>query len=173
MGHGMHSLLGGLAAVALGLTAFAGRFEPGQNSRQVPPRNAADGVRLPERPRTRVDTAPVSPTGRTIRVPAGGDLQAAINDAKAGDAIALEPGATYTGPFRLPRKDGDGWIVIAPQTERGLPPPGQRVTPSNARAMSDTITPMASRRGIRSDSTSRPLPAVPRRPSRTRCSRRR
>ncbi len=143
----MHGLLGGIAAVALGLTAFAGRFEPGQNSRQSPPRNAADGVpalsgvegRLPERPRTRVDTAPVSPTGRTIRVPAGGDLQAAINDAKAGDAIALEPGATYTGPFRLPRKDGDGWIVIAPRTERGLPPPGQRVTPSHAPAMSKLV----------------------------------
>ena len=172
----MHSLLGGLgpfslrglrrrlsdgkvrtalAAVALGLTAFAGRFEPDQNrpstplgaGRQALPRSAA-GVpalssvegRLPERPRRRVDTAPVSPTGRTIRVPAGGDLQAAINDANAGDAIALEPGATYTGPFRLPRKDGDGWIVIAPRTERGLPAPGQRVNPSqHARAMSRLV----------------------------------
>ena len=72
-------------------------------------------------------------------MPAGGDLQAAIDDAKPGDAIALEPGATYTGPFRLPRKDGDGWIVIAPRAERGLPPPGQRVTPSDARAMSKLV----------------------------------
>ena len=136
MGHGLQGLFGGIAAVALGLTAFAGRFEPAQSSRQPADRDAAAGERrLPERPRHRVDTAPVSPTGRTIRVPAGGDLQAAINDAKPGDAIALEPGATYRGPFRLPRKDGDGWIVIAPRTERGLPPPNQRVSPSHARVM--------------------------------------
>src|SRR5260221_13486153 len=66
----------------------------------------------PERPRSVVDTQEVAPSGRTIRVAAGGDLQAAIDGASPGDLIALEPGATYHGPFRLPRKDGSGWIAI-------------------------------------------------------------
>ena len=94
---------------------------------------------MPERPRQQVDVAPVAVTGRTISVAANGDLQAAIDAAKPGDAIALEPGATYRGPFRLPRKDGDGWIVIAPRSERGLPPPNQRVNPSQAKAMSGSL----------------------------------
>jgi hypothetical protein len=142
MGYGMPSLLGGLTAVALGLTAFAGRFEPFQPFDVAQGRAAAatDGERrMPERPRQQVDVAPVAVTGRTIQVPANGDLQKAIDAARPGDAIALEPGATYRGPFRLPRKDGDGWIVIAPRTERGLPPPNQRVAPSQAKAMSRIV----------------------------------
>jgi nitrous oxidase accessory protein NosD len=38
----------------------------------------------------------------TLVVPAGGDLQAAINSAAPGDTIVLEAGATYRGPFWLP-----------------------------------------------------------------------
>jgi hypothetical protein len=140
MGHNVHTALCGLVAVALGLTAFAGRFEPGQRGRPSPEWRASDAERRPpERPRASVDIAPVATSGRTIRVPAGGDLQAAIDDARPGDAIALEPGATYRGPFRLPRKDGDGWIVIAPRTARGLPPPSQRANPSHARAMARLV----------------------------------
>src|SRR5262245_4184769 len=133
----LHSLLGRIAAVALGLTAFAGGLEPAQKGRQSPDASAIDGVvrRLPERPRAHVDIAAPVQTGRTLRVPAGGDLQGAIDQARAGDVIALEPGATYRGPFGLPRKDGDGWIVIAPRVDKGLPPPGQRADPSHARAM--------------------------------------
>jgi hypothetical protein len=48
----------------------------------------------------------------TIVVPAGGDLQAAINTAVPGDTIVLEAGATYRGPFVLPRKTGDSYITI-------------------------------------------------------------
>src|SRR5206468_9693179 len=40
----------------------------------------------------------------TIAVPAGGDLQAALNAAKPGDVITLQPGATYSGNFVLPNK---------------------------------------------------------------------
>ena len=42
----------------------------------------------------------------TIAVPAGGDLQAALNAAQPGDVITLAPGATYTGNFVLPNKGG-------------------------------------------------------------------
>jgi hypothetical protein len=45
-------------------------------------------------------------------VPAGGDLQAAINAAASGDTIILESGATYRGPFTLPKKTGDAFITI-------------------------------------------------------------
>ena len=40
----------------------------------------------------------------TISVPAGGDLQAALDAAKPGDVITLEPGATYVGNFVLTNK---------------------------------------------------------------------
>ncbi len=49
----------------------------------------------------------------TIRVPAGGDLQAAIQRATAGTQILLAAGATYEGPFRLPDRGDDGWVRIA------------------------------------------------------------
>jgi len=38
----------------------------------------------------------------TVNVPPGGDLQKALNAAKPGDVITLQPGATYTGNFVLP-----------------------------------------------------------------------
>ncbi|HEY8147349.1 MAG TPA: hypothetical protein VIK51_00345, partial [Vicinamibacteria bacterium] len=49
---------------------------------------------------------------RTIAVPAGADLQMAVDRAAPGDVLALVPGATYTGPITLPKKAGDAWIVI-------------------------------------------------------------
>jgi len=50
--------------------------------------------------------------GATLVVPAGGDLQAAINTAAAGDTIVLEAGATYRGPFTLTPKTGESFITI-------------------------------------------------------------
>ena len=50
--------------------------------------------------------------GATLEVPAGGDLQAAINTASAGDTIVLEAGATYRGPFTLIPKSGESFITI-------------------------------------------------------------
>ena len=63
----------------------------------------------------------------TINVPAGGDLQAAINAAVPGDTIILEAGATYRGPFTLPKKSGDAYITI--QSSRAAEIVG-RVSPS-------------------------------------------
>src|SRR5688572_11413322 len=39
-------------------------------------------------------------------VPAGGDLQQAIDRARPGDTIHLQPGVTYTGNFVLPTRSG-------------------------------------------------------------------
>jgi hypothetical protein len=66
-----------------------------------------------------------------IYVAAGGDLQGAIDNARPGDTILLQPGATYVGNFVLPNKGGStAFITIrsaAPDT--ALPGAGERVTP--------------------------------------------
>lgn len=88
----------------------------------------------PDLPRATVDIPNIAITGRTIHVPADGNLQAALDDATGGDAITLAPGATYRGPFHLRRKDADRWIVIA-SASKDLPQPGRRVSPSDASQM--------------------------------------
>jgi hypothetical protein len=87
-------------------------------------------------PRAFVDTAYVRPTGQTIAVPAGGNLQAALNAAQPGDTITLAPGAVYAGPFELPNKPGSRWITVRTAVPDGVfPPPGTRVKPSDAKLM--------------------------------------
>jgi hypothetical protein len=69
----------------------------------------------------------------TITVPAGGDLQAAINAAQPGDTILVAEGATFVGPFTLPVKGGSDYITIRSSTaDANLPRPGQRVDPTFA-----------------------------------------
>jgi hypothetical protein len=74
-------------------------------------------------------------SGRTIEVPAGADLQAALDDARPGDTLSLAAGAIFVGPFTLPRKRGTGWIVVRSAAEPQLPPAGSRVDPAHARLM--------------------------------------
>ena len=82
----------------------------------------------PERPRILLNTTYSAPTGRQLSVPAGGDLQGALNSAQPGDAIVLQAGATYTGNFRLPVKSGSGWIHVQTSALSSLPTPGSRDT---------------------------------------------
>jgi hypothetical protein len=77
----------------------------------------------------------------TVTVPAGGDLQAALNAAQSGDTISLTAGATYTGNFRLAPNQGPGWITIQSSAIGSLPGAGNRVSPDNAAAMPKIITP--------------------------------
>src|SRR5205085_5485242 len=65
----------------------------------------------------------------TIAVPAGGDLQQAIDKARPGDTLTLAAGAVYTGNFVLPAKDGSLYITIRTAGE-GLPRTGQRIVPA-------------------------------------------
>jgi len=89
------------------------------------------GTNAPDLPQAFVDTTLVPPTGKTITVNAGGNLQAALDSAALGDVIMLEAGASFTGTFTLPEKtSGSGWITI--QTNTQLPAPGTRMTPSAA-----------------------------------------
>ena len=94
----------------------------------------------PEPPRQRVDTAMPKRTGRTVEVSAGGDLQKALDAARPGDTLALAAGATFTGTLVLPRKEGEGWVVIKSSAEDKLPPPGTRATPADAKHMARLVT---------------------------------
>src|SRR2546427_70887 len=75
------------------------------------PGASAAAATPPELPRSYVDTTYVPPTGTVIFVPAGGDLQAALNAAQLGDVIELQAGASWRGSFGLPKKSGNGWIT--------------------------------------------------------------
>jgi hypothetical protein len=89
-----------------------------------------------ELPRQTVETGVPQPAGRVVTVRPGGDFQAALDAARAGDVIALPAGAVFRGPFRLPRKAGSGWIVVRTAAPDGkLPPPGTRAGPSHAALM--------------------------------------
>src|ERR1043166_6922409 len=84
-----------------------------------------------------------SPTlAATLVVPSGGDLQAAINNAAPGDTIILDAGATYRGPFTLPKKTGDLYITI--QSSRAAEITG-RVSPSQSNLLAQIGSGIASR----------------------------
>jgi hypothetical protein len=69
----------------------------------------------------------------TITVNAGGSLQAAINAAQPGDTIQLQAGATFTGAFNLPAKNGTAYITIRSSApDSSLPAAGQRINPTFA-----------------------------------------
>ena len=78
----------------------------------------------------------------THSVPAGGDLQAAINAAKAGDTITLAAGVTYVGNFVLPAKAGAAYITIRTATpESTLPAEGARIDPRYATVLAKLRSP--------------------------------
>jgi hypothetical protein len=82
----------------------------------------------------------------TIPVPAGGNLQLAINSAQPGDTIELAAGATFIGPFTLPNKGGSGtdadWITIRTSApDSSLPPAGQRISPSYTFVLPKIVSP--------------------------------
>jgi hypothetical protein len=70
----------------------------------------------------------------TIAVPAGGNLQTALNAARAGDVITLVPGATYVGSFVLPNKGPITEFITlrSAAPDAALPPAGVRMTPAYA-----------------------------------------
>ncbi|MGQ0539515.1 MAG: beta strand repeat-containing protein, partial [Gemmatimonadaceae bacterium] len=84
-------------------------------------------------PQASVSTAWVAPTGRTLPVNAGGNLQAALDSARRGDEIVVQAGATFTGNFVLRAKSGTGVVLVRTSAIASLPPLGSRV------AASDTV----------------------------------
>lgn len=86
----------------------------------------------PELPPAGAASLQPSPDG-VFRVAAGGDLQAVLEAAQPGHSIELEAGAVFRGPFVLPEKAGNEWIVI--RSSGNLPAAGVRVTPARARSV--------------------------------------
>src|SRR2546426_7655408 len=86
-------------------------------------RRPAPAKRVAERPRLLLDTTYAPPPGKTLRIAAGGDLQKALDEARPGDSIALEAGATLGGPFTLPPQTGSDWVVIPTPPAHNAPPP--------------------------------------------------
>src|SRR5262245_49031155 len=74
-------------------------------------------------------------TPRTFEPQNGGELRAALGEARPGDTIVLRAGAIYEGPFRLAPKTGTGWITLETSSADSLPPPGTGVTPRDAALM--------------------------------------
>ncbi|HSQ19847.1 MAG TPA: hypothetical protein VLR92_05675 [Blastocatellia bacterium] len=103
----------------------------------------------PASPAVFLDTAFPQTAGRTISVGGSGeaaarDFQAALESAKPGDVIALQAGATFTGNFTLPRKEGLGWIIIrSAAKDDKLPPAGSRITPAFGPVMPKLVSPNA------------------------------
>jgi hypothetical protein len=96
-----------------------------------------------ELPRVYLDTRAPAPTGRTISVPAGGDLQGALDAAAPGDVVVVQAGATFVGNFVLrPKPNAAGqWITV--RTSGTLPAEGSRVSPALAGQMPKILTPNA------------------------------
>jgi hypothetical protein len=88
--------------------------------------------------------------GQVIDVPAGGNLQQALNAIQPGGTVRLAPGATYTGSFTLPAKNGTEYVLIT-TANAALPPAGTRIDRSYKSGLAT----------IRSASTSSALATAP------------
>lgn len=77
--------------------------------------------------------------GQIIRVPRGGNLQAAINRAQSGDVIELQAGETYYGEIKLPKKALTDFVTIRSSAFAQLPA-DKRVGPANASLMAKIVT---------------------------------
>src|SRR5579884_1487547 len=87
------------------------------------------------------------PVAQTLTVPAGGDLQAALNQARPGATILLERGATYVGNFVLPAGPGAGddrVITLRTAGDAGLPAAGARIGPDAAAILAKLRSPNGS-----------------------------
>ena len=76
---------------------------------------------------------------RIIRVPPGGNAQAAIEQANGGDIVELQAGAVYSGTINLPNKPLTDFVTIQSSAVSDLPV-GKRVSPAQRGSMA-TIAP--------------------------------
>ena len=72
--------------------------------------------------------------GRVIKVPAGGNVQAAIDQARSGDVVELQAGAVYSGQIDLRDRPINDFVTIRSSRAAELPA-GKRVTPAQRELM--------------------------------------
>ncbi|MGB5014662.1 MAG: hypothetical protein WBO68_11610 [Pyrinomonadaceae bacterium] len=88
-----------------------------------------------------------TPAGKVIKVPPGGNIQAAIERASGGDVIELQAGGVYSGQVTLPNKPITDFITIRSSAAAQLPE-GVRVTPSQRSSMATITSGMLGRAAV-------------------------
>jgi hypothetical protein len=87
-------------------------------------------------------TMTATPDLSAVTLSARGDLQQALNAARPGDTILLEPGAVYVGNFVLPPRTGsDTRPTIVRTAGQDAVPEGQRMTPQAAATVAKIQSP--------------------------------
>lgn len=76
--------------------------------------------------------------GRLIKVPPGGNLQGALEQARSGDIVELQAGAVYNGEIKLPNKPHTDFVTIQSSAAANLPV-GKRVSPSQRSSMATIV----------------------------------
>jgi hypothetical protein len=100
----------------------------------------------PQLPQRYIDTTWNAPTGGTTwAAHTAAQFSSALTSSSSGDVIVLDAGVTYVGNFTLPAKTNpqNKWIYIETSNYSALPPPGTRVTPSDAVKMPKLVSPNA------------------------------
>ena len=85
--------------------------------------------------------------GRIIKVPPGGNVQAAIELANGGDIVELQAGAVYHGEIKLPNKPINDFVTIQSSAAANLPP-DKRVSPEQSQSMAKIVTPRSDRPAV-------------------------
>lgn len=84
---------------------------------------------------------------RVIKVPPGGNLQAAIDQANSGDIVELQAGAVYSGQINLPNKPLTDYVTIQSSAVADLPM-DKRVSPSQRSSMATILSGMLGRAAV-------------------------
>jgi len=124
-----------LLAVALLFPALSGAAPQNSKTEDAAGRPGFDGPAELPRMHMKSALADTPAPGRTRTVKESDNLQAAIDEAKCGDTLKLQAGATFHGLYRFPQKpcDDSHWIIVRTSaSDDSLPPEGTRVTPCYA-----------------------------------------
>ena len=82
-----------------------------------------------------------TPRAGTLTLPAGGDLQAALDAARPGDTISLEAGATFVGNFVLRAQASEARPVVLRTAGADAVAPGERMVPERAAGLAKLRSP--------------------------------
>jgi hypothetical protein len=123
-----------LAVLLLTLPIIPSAKSATSDERQASSGNFDGPAELPRR-HVKTALAETPAPGKVYQITEGQDLQQAINNAKCGDTLKLQVGATFQGIFRFPNKPCDDahWIVVRTSSpDESLPPENTILTPCYA-----------------------------------------